>query len=129
MGILTNSTISELNIHKDRVVYRQLQGPRYEDGLQKLDEFLREAIGRKFGINLMKLMRKTSQVVKEGKIIDSDRTFFCSELVAKSFKVMGYLGEEKSSCQYHPGNFSAEKDLKLNFNCKLGEELLIDNHN
>ena len=44
----------------------------------------------------------------DNKLIEDDRTFFCSELAAKSFKFLGIIEDDDISCaQYYPHHFSA----------------------
>ena len=65
---------------------------------------------------------KTVKVKNMGKdkdgndrIVAEDRTFFCSELVAKAFKILGVLVDDEKACSnYFPGNFSAKKAKTLN---------------
>jgi hypothetical protein len=50
--------------------------------------------------------------------INEDRMFFCSELVAKAFKVIGVMRDlTKSSTKYFPGSFEpgqqVEQDMKV----------------
>ena len=53
----------------------------------------------------------------ENILVSSDRTFFCSELVAKAFKVLGVTQNDKKSCaKYFPGHFSIKNDSVLNLN-------------
>ena len=45
----------------------------------------------------------------EQRLIAADRTFFCSELVAKAFKILGVLeDDDKSSARFFPSNFSSK---------------------
>ena len=53
-------------------------------------------------------------------------SYFCSQLVAYAYKIMGLLEEEISSGQYWPGSFGAKSDLKLLKGANLGPEKLID---
>jgi len=57
--------------------------------------------------------------------MDEDRTFFCSELVAKMYKVLGILDSEEPSSSFFPGNFSAKKKLPLKPGSQLGPEYFI----
>ena len=43
--------------------------------------------------------------------IEQDRQFFCSELIAKAFKVLGVMKnpDEKSSAKYYPGSFASKE--------------------
>ena len=66
--------------------------------------------------------------VQDDKIIDEDRTFFCSELVAKAFKVLGIIEDDDTACsQFMPGTFSSKGDsfLKLTKGTSIDEEMLI----
>ena len=33
-----------------------------------------------------------------GRLVEDDRTFFCSELVAKAFKILGVIENDTTSC-------------------------------
>lgn len=66
--------------------------------------------GKQYELNIGKLMRDKSIECIEG---DEDgvptleeRTFFCSELVAKAFKEVGILENVDSSTKFRPGTFS-----------------------
>ena len=51
--------------------------------------------------------------------VDQERQFFCSELIAKAFKVLEVLrNPEKGSNNYFPGSFG--------FNCSIDSELKDD---
>ncbi len=52
--------------------------------------------------------------------------YFCSELVASIFKLMGFLPRHISSAQYWPGNFSAETKMALGNGAAFGDEYLIE---
>lgn len=52
--------------------------------------------------------------------------YFCSEIVASSYKILGVLPRHIRSAQYWPGTFSAEESLKLEKGAKFGDELLIE---
>lgn len=67
--------------------------------VDNLEIFLKEAVGRIYGLDTSKLLRK--QTIKKSstsEIIDENRTFFCSELIAKAFKVLGILVNDEVSC-------------------------------
>ena len=73
------------------------------------------------------MTRKESLELKDSdrKFIDKDRTFFCSELIAKTFKAIGVFKNDSKSCsQYYPHNFSARGgvNLPINDGVKFGEE-------
>ena len=59
--------------------------------------------------------------------IEEDRTFFCSELIAKAYKVLGVIEDDDQSCaNFYPSSFSAKSQaLKLKPGMELEEELNI----
>jgi hypothetical protein len=64
----------------------------------------------------------------ERKFIDEQRTFFCSELVAKACKVLGILEDDSTACsRFMPSSFSTKGQnfLKLKDRIKISEELHI----
>lgn len=69
-------------------------------------------------------MPRKSQTIESKKIVDENRTFFCSELIAKAFKTLGYFISTRSCTTIYPKHFSSKKDLGLT-NSALGEELVI----
>jgi hypothetical protein len=82
-------------------------------------------IGRKFKINAAKLLRRHS-TTDSGENIEDNKSFFCSELVASVYKLMGVLSDTVSASQYWPVSFSADKNINLLQNASLGEERLLD---
>ena len=61
-------------------------------------------------------------------LVGTDRTFFCSELVAKAFKVLGVTQNDKTSCaKYYPSHFSIKHDkvLNLNYGTEIKDEQMI----
>eukprot|EP00351_Strombidinopsis_sp_SopsisLIS2011_P000804 CAMPEP_0116881910 /NCGR_PEP_ID=MMETSP0463-20121206/13993_1 /TAXON_ID=181622 /ORGANISM="Strombidinopsis sp, Strain SopsisLIS2011" /LENGTH=98 /DNA_ID=CAMNT_0004534269 /DNA_START=943 /DNA_END=1239 /DNA_ORIENTATION=- len=56
-----------------------------------------------------------------------DRTFFCSELVAKAYKVMGIMQNDVASSTFLPKNFTKKHDncLGLKEGVSLGDEMFI----
>ena len=64
----------------------------------------------------------------EQRLIAIDRTFFCSELVAKAYKILGILEDDnKSSAKYYPSHFSSKYQncLKFTEGTSMDSELLI----
>lgn len=60
-------------------------------------------------------------------MVDDDRKFFCSELIAKAFKVCGILQETKeASSSFFPVDFTTQsKKLKLQPGMLISGELNI----
>ncbi len=66
----------------------------------------------KYSLSLQKLTKRISSsrsislLPKEGReFVNEDRSFFCSELVAKMYKVMGILATDMSSGGFYPSDF------------------------
>jgi len=79
-------------------------------------------------LNRRKTVNLNKQKGIERELIDKDRTFFCSELVAKAFKVLGIIEDNDIACsQVMPHHFSAigDKVLKLTPGTKFEEELQV----
>ena len=66
--------------------------------VNSLEKFLSEAVGLKYGIGGNKLMKMKTNIIEDDKLISDDRTFFCSELVAKAFKILGVIENDETSC-------------------------------
>jgi hypothetical protein len=60
----------------------------------------------------------------DASVIDDDRTFFCSELIAKCYKVCGIMQETKeASSNFLPVDFSTQSNkLKLVATAKMTSE-------
>ena len=68
--------------------------------VNNLEKFLSEAVGLKYGIGGNKLLKKKTEKLENtgNELINEDRTFFCSELVAKAFKLLGVMENDETSC-------------------------------
>ena len=89
---------------------------------------MKEAVGNRYGISTSKLLFQRNTIKpKKGNYIDDDRTFFCSELVAKAYKVLGIMEDDgKASSSFYPSSFSSKNNsLKFVSGCDLGSELNI----
>ena len=90
--------------------------------INNLEIFLKEAVGRGYGISTSKLIQKNTVKRVNGKeqplskvktvqsnheddleesknnfervFVEEDRTFFCSELIAKAYKVLGVIEDD-----------------------------------
>ena len=101
---------------------------RTDSMIDKLEVFLKEAVGNKYGISTSKLLFQRATVKpKKGSYIDEDRTFFCSELVAKGYKILDVMADDGKPCNsFYPSSFSSKNTtLKLNPGASLGAELNI----
>lgn len=113
----------------EQVVLRRLEIPRTAEMIARLEVFLKEAVGARYGMSTSKLLFHRSSIKpKHGAFIDEDRTFFCSELVAKAYKVLGVMvDDDRPCCQFYPSHFSSKNShvLNLTHNASLGRELNI----
>jgi len=101
-----------------KCVFRHINFDRSDAMVDNLEKFLKEAVGLKYGLGSKKLLRRETLKKEDAsrELIDEERTFFCSELVAKAFKVLGIIkNDEISSAQFYPHHFCMRGDsfLKL----------------
>ena len=86
-----------------------------------LGKFLDQAQGKEYGLGGNLLRTKSEKVINDADveeedklIIAEDRTFFCSELVAKAFKILKIIEDDDISCTtYFPAHFGSKHDSKL----------------
>jgi uncharacterized protein YycO len=88
-----------------RVVYRRLSCERTREFNQIVDDFIKQALGKPFKLNPMKLFRNKNDQ-DSAQIIKETKSYFCSELVATAYKRLGLLEPEKAASKYWPGEFS-----------------------
>ena len=131
------STIGRQCVSARRVAYRRLNMERTPLRMSKLETFLHDAYGKQYHISVKKLMQRKSVVgskpdlssgdgsAKDQDGLAEDRTFFCSELIAKAYKEMGILETEKASCQFWPVSFTQRKELPFVDKISLGEEYAV----
>ena len=112
-----------------KCVLRRLTWPDKDENVPNLLTFCKQTEGHEYSV-MSKLSRKTS-VVKTSSTqstIDEDRTFFCSELIAKCFKECNISPQTTTHCStVNPGHFSSQESnpFPLVENAKLGPEMLI----
>src|SRR5690349_4423686 len=104
----------------ERIAFRKLHAEKPDSMLCELKRFLENTLGKRFKITLKKLVNKF-KYQEPG----TEQNFFCSELVASTYKAMGLLPKNISSSSYWPGDFSADHKLKL-LKGRLGHEKVID---
>lgn len=73
---------------------------------------------------MKKNMQSSDDTTDEPQFVDKDRSFFCSELVAKAYKVCGIMQPtDEASSNFLPIDFSSSSNkLKLVAGAKLGNE-------
>jgi hypothetical protein len=57
--------------------------------------------------------------------VEKDRTFFCSELVVKCWKILGIITNEEACANFLPGALETDDVLKLAEGVKLSNILNI----
>ncbi|EGR32603.1 PH domain protein [Ichthyophthirius multifiliis] len=116
---------SKWNTYFDKIVYRKLIYQKTYENIINLERFIQFALNKKFSLTLRKLLHKKQEQNEESEH-NSNRTFFCSELIASLYKKMKVLAEDTASSYYLPGSFSQQKNLKLINRAQLQNELVID---
>lgn len=76
-------------------------------------------------MNIGKLFKQESILLKSQLNIDRDDGYFCSELIGKVLKYCKLLDPVKSCCQYWPIDFSSKRNLHLLDGARLGDEKRI----
>lgn len=109
----------------EKTVYRPLIFARTYERLLQIQEFQKKVIGMKYKLNPLRLLQKYSDN-DSVKFVAEKNGFFCSELIAAIFKVIGLLPRHIRSSQYLPGSFSAESNLELRNGAEFGNEHLIE---
>jgi len=121
----TEETAKDYRDAYRKIVYRQLQFRRTFQLVVKLEKFLKNARGKKYELDPLRLLQKYSST-DSVENLHENKGYFCSELIASAYKTLGILPKHISSAQYWPGTFSAENNLKLENGARFGEELLIE---
>ena len=96
-----------------------------------------EVIGRSYEFKPRQLKKRESFIVEgrpdlestvgaeiddDDKLVGEDRKFFCSELVAKCYKLIGIMPTKQASSNFLPSNLSSD-----NFTLPIIPEISIDN--
>ncbi len=82
-------------------------------------------VGKKYKLSPLRMLQKYSTEDSVASI-KGDKSYFCSELVAAIYKLLGILPKEITSANYWPGSFSTETKLNLGSGATLGDEYLIE---
>ena len=84
-----------------KCVFRHVVFDRSFENLNRLQKLLKEALGHQYALGLNTMLRR-STVSPFLQPIQKERTFFCSELVARAFKEAGIISNDKSSTSFYP---------------------------
>jgi len=73
---------------------------RTDELISKIEKFVKANVGNKYAVNAKKLMQRKSTSIGTESL--SERTYFCSELVAACYKRADLLPSDISSSRYLP---------------------------
>ena len=107
------------------MVWRQLEAVRDTKFINTLENFIQENVGKKYALTPQLLLKQKS-VLNPTKTTAQYESFFCSQLVAATYKALGFLPQEVSTTQYWPVTFSQKENLQLIGGAKLGIEMIIN---
>ncbi|VWU49958.1 PH domain-containing protein, putative [Hepatocystis sp. ex Piliocolobus tephrosceles] len=101
-----------------RIALRRLIWDNCEENLQKLLNFLKNTVGKKYDLKIINFLVPKMD----------DNGYFCSELIAECWKIMGVIPKNTPSSYIWPSNFSKkfEDKIQLQSGCQLNNELYID---
>ncbi|CRG93971.1 conserved Plasmodium protein, unknown function [Plasmodium gallinaceum] len=102
-----------------RISLRRLTWNNSEENLQKLLDFLKNTVGKKYNLKIVNFLVSKN---------DDNNGYFCSELIGECWKIMGVIPLNTSCSNILPSNFSEkfEEKIKLHSGCQLNNELCID---
>ena len=127
----------KLDASFSKIAVRKLDPKLSFEAQKRLDGFCDSVLGKRFGLHVSKfgqgVLRRASASLDGREIgvpgsdtIQQDRTFFCSELVAKAYKKMDLLEPHKAAALYFPSSFAQDAHLKLLGDQKLSKEFLLN---
>jgi len=93
-----------------------------KDVVINIVNFVKEVVNCEYSWTPLKMMRRQST----NDMALKDRSYFCSELVAKAYKLSGILRDNCSSGSYTPAMFEEKFDLHLLKGARLLKEQAID---
>ena len=96
---------NKLFMNYKKMAFRKVRCDRGQQKIAKLQQFVTEARGRTYNLDLTTLMKSTWDDDDTDNIPD-EKTFFCSELVASCHKVLGIIPKEVPSSCFWPSTFT-----------------------
>ena len=105
-----SSIIPHIGKFYEKVAWKKMNFVRDDEKLDIIDKFVEEAIGRKYKFRVRDLARSATKKFSgsDGRqYVDEDRTFFCSELVAKAWKCAGVMEDnaDDGANNFMPADF------------------------
>ena len=98
VAIYALESLLGINVHKYyvRMGYRQYKGDRNDEELYQLQEFLKEAVGKRYKFDPMYLIKNEAK---------KEETYFCSELVAACLQKAGIMRNTHQPYKFLPSIF------------------------
>lgn len=107
----------------DKIYYRKLLYDIPPKAKRSVENFVASAIGKKYSLAPSKFFRKKSLYHEK---VEDDQTFFCSELVAASYKRLGLIQKDVPSSSFFPADFSMSTKLELLKGARLRHEQVVN---
>ncbi|CAD8197830.1 unnamed protein product [Paramecium pentaurelia] len=99
----------------EKILYKPLLNVSENDRLL-MYAYAEAQIGKGYSLSMMKFFKKSTR-----------QNFFCSELIAYIYQLMGFIPETEKCCSFLPGNFTDEdKRLDLLKSAQLGPDYIVD---
>ncbi|CAD8203272.1 unnamed protein product [Paramecium octaurelia] len=99
----------------EKILYKPLLNVSENDRIL-MHAYAEAQIGKGYSLSMMKFFKKSTR-----------KKFFCSELIAYIYQLMGFIPETEKCCSFLPGNFTDEdKRLDLLKNAQLGPDYIVD---
>lgn len=127
LSLLSNFMSGGVFSRREMVAVRRLEVQRTPEMLAKLGDFRKNMVGKPYEQNKIELLKGMLGELWPTGATDTDYSaFFCSELIAATYKAMGLLPAEIPADRYAPKDFSVDgSGLGLLLGAKLGDELLV----
>lgn len=94
-----------------------------------LTGFMRREDPKDYEQNTKQLVYSSLDLGPIGRNTEDTSSYFCSELIAKTYQVMGLLNSDEPSNEYTPKDLSSKNsDLHLKFGYKLTKEMKVVIH-
>ena len=110
----------------EKVCFRKLTIKRDEKFMSEIENFVSATYGMEYSLkSIFPGQRRSSinvKIDKDGKkkYVAEDRTFFCSEYVAKAYKVLGVFDTQENSSFFLPSTLEKDEFLEMADGVTLG---------
>lgn len=97
--------------------YKKLDLVRTSEMISDLERFIKNTKGKGYSLKLGKKKRKVNP--------GEEDTFFCSELIASAYKVLGIISNDELSYKFYPSHFEGSDKFEM-AKGELCEEVKLD---